>query len=195
MRTLLCLAAVLVFSATTATAAQPPLWAVDPPHCSVNFRIKHIFAQIPGHFERFDGVVRFDPDNLAASSISMTVDVASINTAVAKRDQHLRSPDFFDAKKYPALTFTSDAITRKDDKTFLAKGKLTVKDVTREVELPFTFFGTVESPLEKGKTVAGFECLFPVKLADFHVGDDKWQKMGVIGDTAAVAVYLELLRQ
>jgi len=195
MRILLAIAAFMAFAATAALAGEPAQWAVDPPHCSVNFTIKHIYAQIPGHFDRFEATVRFDPDNAGGSAVSVSVDAASINTGVDKRDEHLRSPDFFDTAKYPAITFKSESIARKDDKTFVVKGKLTIKDVAREVELPFSYLGSMESPLEKGKTVAGFESHFPVKLADYHVGEDKWQKMGVIGESATLSVYLELLRQ
>jgi len=199
MRKIIGLAVFAVFlsawSAPGVRAGEPPVWTVDPPHCSINFTIKHIYVQVPGQFQRYNAVVRFDPDNLKDSSVTITVDTASIDTGVAQRDEHLRSPEFFDAAKYPAIVFTSESIARKDDKTFIAKGKLTIKDVTREVELPFTYFGSMESPLEKGKTVAGFESHFPVKLADYHVGEDKWQKMGVIGESAALAVYMELLRQ
>jgi polyisoprenoid-binding protein YceI len=181
--------------APSARAGEPAAWVVDPAHCSVNFTIRHIYVQVPGQFQRFDAVVRFDPDNLADSSVAMTVDVASINTWVGKRDEDLRSPEFFDTAKYPSITFVSESITRQDATTFVAKGKLTIKDVTREVELPFSYFGSKESPLMKGKTVAGFESHFPVKLADYHVGDDKWQKLGALGDSAELSVYLELLRQ
>ncbi|MBF0480502.1 MAG: YceI family protein [Desulfovibrionaceae bacterium] len=199
MRKVVCLTVLALlcaaWPASNARAGEPPLWVVDPPHCSIGFTIKHIYVQIPGEFKRFDAVVRFDPDNLKDSLIALTVDAASIDTGVDKRDEHLRSPEFFDAAKYPAIVFTSESIARKDETTFVAKGKLTIKDVAREVELPFTYYGSKESPLEKGRIVAGFESHFPVKLADYHVGEDKWQKMGAIGESAALAVEMELLRQ
>lgn len=199
----LALTALLIFplwsrAADSAQAAPPAApaetWNIDPAHCSVNFTVRHIYVKIPGRFATFTGTIRFDPENLAGSSIAVAVQIASVDTFVDKRDEDLRSPNFFDAARYPSMTFTSREIVSMGGDAYVANGTLTIKDVSRDIALPFTYLGKKKNPLDPTKTVAGFESLFPVKLLDYHVGDEKWQRMGALGDTADIALYMELLR-
>ena len=175
-------------------AGMAQLWSIDPDHSSVNFAVRHIYVPIPGRFDTFGGAIRFDPANLEGSSIEVSIDTVSVNTFVAKRNEHLRTPDFFDAARYPAMTFKSARITHSGGDAYVAHGTLTIKDVSRDIELPFTYLGQKKNPLAQDKTVAGFTATLSLKLLDYHVGEDKWQKMGVIGDSADIALYLELLR-
>ncbi|EPR41089.1 YceI family protein [Desulfovibrio sp. X2] len=175
-------------------AAPATAWSIDPAHCSVNFTVRHIFVKIPGRFASYSGTVRFDPRNLAGSLIDVRIDVASIDTFVAKRDEDLRSADYFDAARYPEIRFTSGSIEHRGGSSYVARGKLTVKDVTQDFAMPFTYFGEKPSPIMPGKTVAGFESDFSVNLLAFHVGDGTAQKLGAMGRTANVALYMELLR-
>jgi polyisoprenoid-binding protein YceI len=177
-----------------AAAAPAPDLSFDPPHCSVVFFVKHILAKVPGKFEQYSGVVRFDPQNLEGSAIDVKVDMASVNTGVDKRDEHLKSPDFFDVAAYPAMRFVSSKITSKGGNEYVAEGDLTIKDVTKRIQMPFTYLGTKPSPLEQGKQVVGFEARFPVNMLEYHVGDGKFQRMGALGDTAEVVINLEMLR-
>jgi len=186
---------VVPLMAWTAEASAPaPQWSFDPPHCSILFTVRHIFVPIPGRFADYSGTVRFDPENLAGSSIDVNVQMASVDTFVAKRDEDLRSPDFFDTTRYPVMSFVSERIERRQGNQYAAVGRLTIKDVTRQIELPFTFYGVKASPLVQGKQVAGFEAHFSVNLLDYHVGDGRFQRMGAMGDTAGVTLYLELIR-
>jgi polyisoprenoid-binding protein YceI len=171
-----------------------PGWSFDPPHCSIIFFVKHILAKVPGSFDVYSGTVRFDPSNPEAGSIDVSVDMKSVNTGVQKRDEHLRSPDFFDVAKYPAMWFVSQKIVKKGDNQYVAEGDLTIKDVTKRIELPFTFLGTKPSPLEKGKQVAGFEAKFSINMLDYHVGDGKFQQMGALGETVDIVLNMEMLR-
>jgi len=183
--------------AKTVPAARPApaaVWNIDPDHSSVNFTVRHIFAKIPGRFAAFSGTIRFDPENLAGSAIEVAITSASVDTHVAKRDDHLRTPEFFDAARYPVITFSSRNIVHKGGDSYAAQGTLTIKDVSKEFTLPFTYLGQEKNPLDQAKTVAGFEALFPITLLDYHLGDGKWQKLGAMGDTADVALYMELLR-
>ncbi|WP_243359361.1 YceI family protein [Fundidesulfovibrio terrae] len=180
--------------AESKTVAPAPALSFDPPHCSVMFFVKHILAKVPGRFESYSGTVRFDPQNLEGSVIDVSVDMASISTGVPKRDEHLKSPDFFDVGKYPAMWFVSQKITSKGGSEYVAEGDLTIKDVTKRIQLPFTYLGTKPSPLEQGKQVVGFEARFSINLLEFHVGDGKFQRMGALGDTAEVVINLEMLR-
>lgn len=171
-----------------------PIWAFDPPHCSVVFFVKHILAKVPGRFDSYSGTVRFDPANLGGSSIDVSVDMGSVDTGVKKRDEHLKSPDFFDAAKYPGMRFVSQRITSKGGNEYLAEGDLTIKDVTKRIQLPFVYLGTKPSPMEQGKQLAGFEAHFSINMLEYHVSDGKFQKMGVLGDTAEIVINLEMVR-
>jgi len=177
----------------TASEMAPAL-SFDPPHCSIVFFVKHILAKVPGKFDAFSGTVRFDPQNLHGSVIDVKVDMASVNTGITQRDDHLRSPDFFDAAKYPAMRFVSRAITATGGGHYVAEGDLTIKDVTKQVQLPFTFLGSKTSPLEQGKQVSGFEARFSVNMLDYHVSDGKFQKMGALGETVDIILNMEMLR-
>lgn len=183
-------------SGTAADARAEPAsaWAFDPPHCSVLFFVKHILAKVPGRFASYSGTVRFDPANLGGSSIDVSVDMGSVDTGVAKRDEHLKSPDFFDAAKFPGMWFVSQRITSKGGNEYVAEGDLTIKDVTKRIQLPFTYLGTKSSPMEQGKQVAGFEAHFSINMLEYHVSDGKYQKMGVLGDTAEIVINLEMVR-
>lgn len=188
------MAALFLLPAPSQSAGMAQLWSIDPDHSSVNFAVRHIFVPIPGRFDTFSGSIRFDPENLAGSSIDVTIDTASINTFVAKRNEHLRTADFFDAARYPSMTFKSMSIVHKGGEDYVAQGALTIKDVSLDIELPFTYLGNKKSPMDPLRTVAGFTSVLSLKLLDYHVGEDKWHKLGVLGDTADIALYMELLR-
>ncbi|MFP5221565.1 MAG: YceI family protein [Acidobacteriota bacterium] len=183
-------------SGTGADAQAGPAtdWSFDPPHCSVMFFVKHVLAKVPGRFDSYTGTVRFDPANLGGSSIDVSVDMGSVNTGIAQRDEHLRSPDFFDAARYPRMRFASQRIISKGGNEYVAEGDLTIKDVTRRIQLPFTYLGTKPSPMEQGKQIAGFEAHFSVNMLEYHVGDGKFQKMGALGDMADIVINLEMVR-
>lgn len=183
-------------SATVADAktGPAPAWAFDPPHCSVMFFVRHILAKVPGRFDSYSGTVRFDPANLGGSSIDVSVEMGSVNTGVAARDEHLKSPDFFDVPKYPGMRFVSQRIASRGGGDYVAEGDLTIKDVTKRIQLPFTYLGTKPSPLEQGKHVAGFEARFSINMLEYHVGDGRFQQMGALGDTVEIVINLEMLR-
>lgn len=178
----------------SAQGSALPAWSFDPPHCSIVFFVRHILAKVPGRFDVYSGTVRFDPENSGAGSIDVSVDMKSVNTGIQKRDEHLRSPDFFDVAKYPAMWFVSQRIVKKGENQYVAEGDLTIKDVTKRIELPFTFLGAKPSPLENGKQVAGFEAKFSINMLDYHVGDGKFQQMGALGDTVDIVINMEMLR-
>src|SRR5690606_8552102 len=107
---------------------------VDPAHSSVTFEAIHLkVAKIPGRFNSFSGTIDLNEKDVTKSKVDFTVDIASIDTAVEKRDDHLRSADFFDAKKYPKATFKSTKIT-KDDDDLILEGNLTIRGKTKKVK-------------------------------------------------------------
>lgn len=185
-----------IFTAAAILWAGPAsarTWQIDPPHCAVAFKIKHILALVPGQFRQFDGTIRFDPVDLAGSSIDVTIEVAGIDTGVKQRDDHLRSPDFFDAKKFPQMRFVSKKIVGAGGNRFTAQGTLTMKGVSKEVDLPFTFLGMRPSPMDPKTLVAGFDAALTIDRLVFGVGSGKFYKMGVVGKDVAVSIHLELL--
>ena len=142
---------------TVQVHADAPSWEVDPAHSGVYFRIQHIYSTIPGLFEDFSGTVKFSPDDLQSSHFDFEVMVKSINTGNSKRDGHLNSAEFFDAGKYPKMTFTSTSVKHVKDNQYIVEGTMTVKDVNQTVAVPFVFLGAKTHPFNKQSEVAGFE--------------------------------------
>jgi len=168
-------------------------WTLDPNHSVIQFGVKHIFSTVAGSFSDFEGKVQFDPENLAKSSFDFTVQVKSIDTGNTKRDNHLRSKDFFEASTWPVMRFKSSKITRGQGNTYLASGTMTLKQTSRTMEIPFVFHGTAPSPFDKKKMVAGFDSEFDLDRLDFGVGSGKFHKMGVVGREVRVKISLEAL--
>jgi polyisoprenoid-binding protein YceI len=174
--------------------AEPQQWDIDRAHSNIYFDIKHIYSTVRGGFEDFSGQVFFDPENKETGRVAFEVKVNSINTSINKRDDHLRSGDFFDAGKFPLMSFKSTGIKRVSDDKYLLEGDLTVKDVTKKVTIPFAFLGMRENPLRTGSRVAGFEADFTIDRLEYHVGTGKFYEMGVVGKDVRVVVSLEVIK-
>lgn len=182
------------FAAQQAHAAQPAKgYAFDPAHCSITFKVRHLFVDVPGRFADFGGTVRFDPANLADSLFDITVKAASLDTFVDQRNEHLRSADFFDVAKFPDIHFKSTKIVKKSEREYVVKGTMTLKGVSREIEVPFTFYGKKDNPMDPTKEVAGFAAKLDVPMADYTFCDPKWSVMGIIGKNALLEINLEML--
>ncbi|MFZ1955230.1 MAG: YceI family protein, partial [Desulfobacterales bacterium] len=139
--------------------------------------------------------VIFDPDNLDGSSFDFKVEVDSINTGNSKRDGHLEAEEFFAAKKYPVMTFKSSAVKHAEGDQYLVEGTMTVKDVSRSVLAPFTFFGIKQNPFDKDSEVAGFEARMAIDRLEYNVGTGKYYEMGVIGKDVDVLISFEATRK
>lgn len=190
MKSILTLLAVLTLTVGS-HAQEARLWQVDAAHSAVNFKIRHFFTPVSGSFTNWDGVIRFDPDNLAGSSITASISVPSVNTANERRDNHLRTPDFFDATTFPTIRFASTRIEKTGDNTFLAHGNLTIKDVTKPIALPFTFLGSMPHP--RGGTVAGFKATTQILRNDYGVGTGGYVETTTIGNEVDIEILLELI--
>src|SRR5436305_12033863 len=117
---------------TTATQPAISTWTIDDTHSTIEFSVKHMMvSSVKGRFRSFEGAARIDEEDHSASSVSASVDVASIDTGVEQRDAHLRSDDFFNAEAFPKLTFASTGIERVNDENWKLAGDLTIRDVTR----------------------------------------------------------------
>jgi polyisoprenoid-binding protein YceI len=186
--------AVAVFLCTGQVFAEPQKWDIDRAHSNIYFDVQHIYSTTRGVFDDFSGLVLFDPENREAGRVEFTVKVNSINTGINKRDDHLRSGDFFDAGKFPLMTFKSTGVTRVSDEKYLLEGDLTVKDVTKRVSIPFVYLGVKENPVRAGSRVAGFEADFTIDRLEYHVGSGKFYEMGVVGKDVRILVTLEVIR-
>ncbi len=185
---------IIAFTAVTiaATKYAATSWSIDKSHSSINFEVRHFFTNVPGAFEDYTAEVNFAPDNLGESSISVTIPVASINTKNERRDGHLKSGDFFEAEKYPNITFVSNKIETTGDNQFTAHGTLTIKDVSEDFELPFTLLGVKDNPFRENGIVAGMKSEFTLLRNDFGVGTGDWVSDAVVGNEVHVTLNLEL---
>jgi polyisoprenoid-binding protein YceI len=175
-------------------SATPMEWDIDPVHSSVFFDVKHTFATVRGQFDDFSGKILIDPENHSNSTIDMEVKVASINTNNRQRDNHLRSEDFFSVKKYSAMTFKTTKVKKVRDNVYELEGKLTVKGVTKDVVVPFIYYGVKDNPLNPKQLIAGFEGNFTIDRLEYNVGNGRFYKMGVIGNKVDIIITLEVLR-
>ena len=182
----------LIFLAATQAMAYE--WKMDPVHSAVMFEIKHIYSTVRGHFGSFSGNVFFNPNDLKGSKFDFAVEVDSINTLVGKRDNHLRSGDFFDAKKHPQMVFKSSKVSHAGGNKYLLEGKMTVKDITKPMKLEFLLLGQKDSAFKKDQVVGGFETRFKIDRFDFNVGTGKFYKLGVVGKEVDVLISLEMTR-
>lgn len=153
--------------------AAPAAWEIDAAHSGVNFQIRHFFAMVPGRFSGFSGNLVFDPTDPAKSSIEFTIDGATVNTDNQKRDEHLRSADFFNVEKFPTLTFKSTKIAKtSEENVYDVAGDFTMLGVTKPVTVRVEVLGV--GPDAWGNTRAGFEVTGKVNRKDFGM---VWNKV------------------
>lgn len=171
------------------TAAE---WEVDRAHSAVNFTVNHFFTPVDGTFDDFNAEIIFDPENLEASNINVTIPVESVNTRNDRRDNHLLSGDFFNAEQWPNITFVSHSIEQTGDNEYVANGELTIRDVTREFQLPFELLGVMEHPMQENTRVAGIVANSELMRTDYGVGVGDWAATAVVGDRVNITLNLEL---
>jgi len=182
-----------VFIAQSAYGAAHE-WELDKDHSNIYFSVDHIYAKIQGHFNEFTAKIIFDPTNMQESRFFFEVKVDSIDTNIGKRDKHLLSADFFDAGKYPLITFESKTITDKGNGVYELAGKLNVKGRIYDLTLPLTLAGIKDHPAVQGKQVVGFNGKITVDRLALNIGDEKFYKMGIVGKDVEILVTLEALR-
>ena len=149
-------------------------WKLDGGHSSMRFSVKHMgIANFNGSFERFDLTMKTVGEDFSTMEVEFSADVASINTANKMRDEHLLSEDFFDATKYPKLTFKSKSVKKKGKNTFLISGDFTMHGITKTVELNVVHNATVKIK-DEGKEIplAGLKVSGSVKRSDFGISPD-----------------------
>ncbi|MBS2025383.1 MAG: polyisoprenoid-binding protein [Deltaproteobacteria bacterium] len=142
-------------------------WKIDPSHTVVQFTVRHlVISKVKGRFTKFEGGIEFDPSAPAAGGkVEVKIDPASIDTGEPKRDGHLRSPDFFDVEKFPALTFKSTSFAAKGGGHYAIAGDLTIHGVTKPVELTTEYLGAGKDPW--GGQRVGFSAHTAIDRKDF----------------------------
>jgi polyisoprenoid-binding protein YceI len=163
-------------------------YKVDPAHTSVNFKVKHSgITFVNGKFEKFDGGIIGNMNNIEDARVFFNVETASVNTSVPMRDDHLRSADFFDVEKYPAMTFESSSIEKIEENKYKLHGKLQIKDVTKDVTFDVHYGGVVKG--EDGTETVGFIAKNRINRLDYNVAYDP-DGLG-IGKDITITLYLE----
>ncbi len=171
--------------------AQATQYKVDPAHSTVDFEIRHLFSKVRGGFKDYTGEISYDAKNVAKSSANFVIQVASVDSGNAKRDGHLKSPDFFDVDKFKTITFKSTKVSPVDKTKFKITGDLTIHGVTKVV----TFDGEVlgVGPGMMGNEVASFQATTTINRKDFGIvwnkALDKGQMM--LGEDVKLEVLIE----
>lgn len=167
-------------------------WSVDPMHSSVNFNIKHMgISFVQGRFDKFDGTVSMPGNNLDDAKLNFNVYTESINTGVDPRDKHLRSADFFEVEKFPTMSFEGATISQGKGNVYTLKGKLTIKNVSKDISVPLTFGGIAKN--QQGKEVAGLQAKFTVNRLDYNI---KYDPTGAgVAKDVEVSLFFEMVKQ
>jgi len=184
---------IVLFISLGLSGAWAAQWQLDPDHSEIRFKVNHILTPVSGHFTQFKGEMNFDPASPGSGRFAFSVSVKSVDTNNGKRDNHLKSKDFFNADKYPEMQFVSSKISHLRDDIYALEGQLTIKDVTRTLKTEFRFFAPKPHPFAKGKNVGGFITKFSIPRLDYNVGNGKFLKMGVVGGTVDVDIAVEAL--
>jgi polyisoprenoid-binding protein YceI len=177
------LAAALAIPSLAATST----WNIDPFHANAQFMVKHLgISTVQGDFTKISGTIMLDDQDITKSSVSATIDVSSVDTRVSRRDDDLKSPNFFDATKYPTMTFQSTKIEKTGDGALKVTGNLTIKDVTKEVTFDVT--GPTAPVTMMGGAHRGLSATTKINRQDFHVSADS----GMVGDEITILLDLEM---
>jgi len=168
----LILGALLFITAVHVNAqSETKTWSNDPAHSQLHFTVTHLgFNDISGTFDDVTVNVNASKSDLSDASIELTAKTSSINTRVEGRDNHLKSPDFFDVEKFPTLTFKSTELEKVSEGKYTLNGNLTMHGVTKSVALDFIYNGETVNPMSSKKTIA-FQVTGTLKRSDFAVGE------------------------
>ena len=175
----------------TSTATAVRTFQIDKAHSEVIFQVRHLITKVRGRFSDFSGTIEFDHDNPANSKVDFQVQAASIDTAEANRDTHLRSDDFFAAEKFPTLTFTSTAIRPRGSELYDVEGDLTIRGVTKRIVLSITHLGTATDPW--GNEKIAFEGETTINRKDFGLNWNAALETGgfLVGDEVKISLSIQ----
>ncbi len=176
-------------------AADATSWTIDPAHTSSQFSVKHlVISTVRGQFGKTTGVLRLDEKNLSKSAVEATIDVTTIDTRVADRDSHLKSPDFFDAAQYPTVTFRSTKVEKAGADRLKVTGDLTIKATTKPVVLDVSYTPSAITGM-RGESRRGFSATTKINRKDFGLSWSKTVEAGpVVGDEVAITIDAETIK-
>lgn len=191
------LASMIVAAAGMAPAVSAATWEIDPVHSTAQFRVKHMMiSNVTGDFGKVTGVITYDPADLGKSTVEATIDATTIDTRNPDRDNHLKSSDFFDAEKFPTITFKSKKFEKAGEGKLKVTGDLTMHGVTKEVVLD------VDGPLPeikdpRGNAKSGATATTKLNRQEFGVSWSKTMDGGglVVGDDVYVTIELEIKKK
>jgi polyisoprenoid-binding protein YceI len=180
-----------------ASTAKATEYGFDKAHSHIGFSVKHILSKVPGEFKDYDGTFSFDPANPENGKVNVTIQTASISTDNEMRDHHLQSPDFFDAAKFPTLTFVSTKVSKGDgDNQYKVEGDLTIHGVTKSVVLNVDYLGADTMPMGKdGKMTAnivGFSATTKIDRRDYGLTFNKTLASGNLMVSNDVDITLDI---
>ena len=193
MKKLFSILLVAIAFTSTSIAQTAKTWNVDKMHSAVKFTVSHlVISEVDGSFKIFDGNLVSTKDDFTDAKINFTVDVNSINTDNTSRDGHLKGDDFFNAEKYPKMTFVSTSFTKKSGSMYELVGNLTIRDVTKKVTFAVKYGGTTKDPY--GNTKAGFKATGTINRLEYGL---KWNTLteaggAVVGSDIDLTVNLEM---
>jgi polyisoprenoid-binding protein YceI len=176
--------------------ASAAVWTIDPDHSNVGFKVRHLMvSNVKGSFDKHTGTVDINDTDITKSHVTVTIDTNSINTNVQKRDDHLRSPDFFDVAKFPAMTFVSKKVARAGQDRLKVTGDLTLHGVTKEVVLD------VEGPSKESKDPwgvirRGASASTKINRKDFGLVWNKALETGgiAVGEEVSITLEIEMIK-
>jgi polyisoprenoid-binding protein YceI len=166
-------------------------FAIDKAHSEATFQVRHLVTRVRGSFADLAGTIQANEANPELSSVTFTINTASIDTGTPDRDAHLRSADFFEVEKYPTISFTSTGIKAVGGNNYAVTGDLTMRGVTRRIEVPVTFLGTAKDPW--GNEKIGFEAELTLNRKDYGLTWNAALETGgfLVGDEVKVAVSIQ----
>lgn len=171
-------------------------WVIDPTHSEIAFKVKHLMiSNVKGSFSEFSGQLLTDGNDFSTSEISFQINPASINTGVADRDGHLKSPDFFDVENFSVIDFTSGKLVKTSDEEFELTGNLVIKGVSKPVRLEVEFGGFMSDPW--GNEKAGFTLSGKLNRKDFGLNWNAALEAGgvLVGEEIKLNIDIELVKQ
>lgn len=176
----------IAISCLFALNSNAQTWVIDASHSTVKFTTTYmVFSEVEGNFKKFEGTVTSSKPDFSDMQATMTVDVNSVNTDNEQRDGHLKSDDFFNAEKFPSMSFKSSGVKSLGKGKMILSGELTIRDVTKKVEIPVVYSGTTKDPW--GNTRAGFKATGKLNRQDYKL---TWKKSNEAGE-AVVADEVE----
>jgi polyisoprenoid-binding protein YceI len=170
-------------------------WNIDPSHSSIRFAVDHmVISEVEGIFSAFEGSITTTKDDFSDAKINVVVEVNSVNTDNAKRDEHLRGADFFETEKFPKATFVSTSVTKTGTNKYNLKGNFTLHGITKEITLAMTYGGTTKDPW--GNTKAGLKVTGVINRTDFGLKYNSVLEAGsmMIGEDVTITAKVELVK-